>query len=138
MPGPARFDTPPGGCRVGGEKKQKLLAELKPMSTNALKMEAQQWSERLGDMIDLSWLDHEQGHQAVAQAGAYAKAAKRRQRKDAIIKKGRSLLAEDPKLRAGQIYDLLELHDGIIKFTSFERHWLPEIRKIYDKPTLAG
>jgi hypothetical protein len=90
-------------------------------------------SARLGGEIGTSLFEREQ---KFASDGGKARARQLRQRKDAIIEKGRRLLAEQPKLQAKSIYKRLRLHDGIIKFTSFKRHWLPEIRK--KRQTLAG
>jgi hypothetical protein len=132
--GPHGLILPPEDAATEEKKKQKLLAELELVSTNALKMEAHQWSQRLGDMIDLSWLDQEQSHEAVSRKAAKTSAEKRtekhRQLRADIIERGRLLVAERPELRRqrDKVYDLLEL-SGIIARSTFQRRYWSEIRK---------
>ena len=108
---------------------QQRREEWETLSDSMLEHKRLWLSARLGGEIGTSLFEREQ---KIFHVAGKARAEQRRQIRDDFIKKGRRILAEHPKLRAGQIYDLLELHDGIIKFRSFERHWLPEIRK-YDR-----
>jgi hypothetical protein len=106
---------------------------LEPMSDSALEHERLWLGSRLGEEIGTSLFGHEQ---KFSRDGGKARAQQRRQIMLKKIEEGGRLFAEHPKLSPKRAYNLLGLHDGIIKITSFERRWWPEIRKI--RQTLAG
>jgi hypothetical protein len=133
--GPIRFEVTDDPAVLAREERQHR-ARLKFASDDEVLLEGYNLGLRRVEVIGPSLFEQEQSPQTLAQTGGRARADQRRQIKLKKIKEGQRLLAEHPMLRAQQIYDRLGLHEGIIKFTSFERRWLPEIRK--KRQTLAG
>jgi hypothetical protein len=111
---------------------QRRREEWETLSDSMLEAKRLWLSARLGEEIGTSLFEREQ---KFSQDGGKARAQQRRQMKLKKIEEGGRLLAEhpkQPKLSAKRAYDLLGLHDGIIKSSSFERRWWREIRK-YDR-----
>jgi len=111
---------------------QQRREEWETLSDSMLEHKRLWLSARLGEEIGTSLFEREQ---KFSQDGGKARAQQRRQMKLKKIEEGGRLLAEhpkQPKLSAKRAYDLLGLHDGIIKSSSFERRWWREIRK-YDR-----
>jgi hypothetical protein len=120
---------PPGWAAT---KERDFRERLERLSVDELRLEALRLSLRRGELVGPSPFEQESTLHAVAQKGNEKSVRTRQQRRRDRIERGRRLLAERPKLRADQLYDLLQLKDEIERST-FDRHDLPKIRR-----TLAG